>query len=218
MIYTILFLIGLLGFAVNLMLGLGHGHTGHLGEHDAGHIGNGNGHAGALEHAGHTHGGHADHGGHDNHNGQGESTRSISPFWSILSPLTLMSLCLGAGATGLILQSRHLPEMMTAIAAAIGGVAFYTFVVRPVFSLAYKFVSQPSKALEGTMAKTAEAASRFDASGRGVVMLNVDGQLVRVLAELEAEDRPSADMIKPGDALTVTAVDGRANTCRVARL
>jgi lysylphosphatidylglycerol synthetase-like protein (DUF2156 family) len=139
-------------------------------------------------------------------------------FWSLLSPLTLMSVCLGAGATGMILQSRHFSAMLTMIAAALGAVAFYALIVRPLFAVAFKFVSEPSKALEGTTAQTALAASKFDESGRGVVKLNVDGQVVRVLAELEQDDRLDAGLIRPGDPLTITAVDGRTNTCKVARL
>ncbi len=85
MIYTTLFLIGLLGLLAQAFLGLSHG--GHDGA--AGH----GGHAG-----GHSHGGHA--GGHSSENGHG-SDRGPSPLWTLLSPLTLFSVCLGAGATGL---------------------------------------------------------------------------------------------------------------------
>jgi len=209
MVYTILFLIGLLGLGAMALLGLGHssghgGHGGHIG-HDAGHAG----------HGGH---GHDSHGHGHNHHGEESRGGSSGWFWQLLSPLTLMSFCLGAGATGLILRDLHYSSMLTALAAALGAVAFYALIVRPLFAFAFKFVSQPSKALEGATAKTAEAASKFDASGRGVVTLNVDGQIVRVLAELEQDDRLNFDTIRPGDSLTITAVDGHKNTCKVARM
>jgi len=131
--------------------------------------------------------------------------------------LTLMSFCLGAGATGLILRDLHYSSMLTALAAALGAVAFYALIVKPLFALAFKVASTPSKALEGATATTATAASKFDNSGRGIIKLNIDGQIVRVLAMLDADDRIDADQIKPGDSLTVTSVDGHTNTCTVAR-
>lgn len=214
MIYTILFLIGLIGLGAMLLIGMGHG-AGHSG----GHIGHDSGHGGHLGHDAHGHAGHGHDGHGHGHDSQGEESRgSTGFFWQLLSPVTLMSLCMGAGATGLILRDRHLPEAMSALAASIGAVAFYGLVVKPMSTFIFKFASKPSLALEGTTAKTAEAAGKFDQSGRGIVTLNVDGQLVRVLAELEQDDRSTFDMIKPGEQLTVTAVDGRRNTCRVARM
>jgi len=207
MVYTILFLIGILGLGAMLLLGFGHagGHGGH-----SGHIGHDAGHSGHIGHGAH---------GHDGHGHHGDESRGTSGwFWQLLSPLTLMSFCLGAGATGLIVRDLHASSTFTALAAALGAVAFYALIVKPLFALAFRFVSEPSKALEGATAKTAEAASKFDASGRGVVTLNVDGQLVRVLAELEQDDRLAFDTIRPGDSLTITAVDGHTNTCKVARM
>lgn len=197
MVYTILFLIGLIGLGAMLLLGGGHGgHAGHLG-HAQGHAHSGQGRS---------------------QSGQGNENRSASLFWSLLSPLTLLSLSLGAGATGLLLQHSRWPATLTALAAALGAVAFYGLIVRPLMTLVFQFASKPSLALEGSTAKTAEAASKFDDTGRGVVKLNVDGQIVRVLAELDPDDRLHADLIKPGDSLTVTAVNGHTNTCTVARL
>ena len=213
MIYTILFLIGLIGLGAMLLMGFGHtgahgGHIGHEGGH-AGHIGHGD--------SGHAHGGH-DHSHHGDDNGQGGKTfPGAGLFWQLISPLTLMTLCLGAGATGLLVRDQHWSGMVTGLVAALGAVGLNVLIVRPMLGLVFRFASKPSLALEGTRAKTAEAASKFDESGRGVVTVNVDGQVVRVLANLEAEDRPNAGLIKPGDSLTVTAVDGHSNSCTVAR-
>lgn len=202
-IYTTLFLIGLLGLLALVLLGAAHG------GHDAVH-----GH-GVHAHGGHDAHGHQAHG--DAHQGEhGHLPRDLSALWSLLSPLTLFSLCLGIGATGLLLKPLHWATLFTALAAASGGLAFYGLVVRPLWGLIFQFASTPSRALEGTVAQTAEALTRFDERGRGLVRLTIDGQFVRVLATLEPEDRAAA--VLPGEKLLVTAVEGRTNSCRVSRL
>jgi hypothetical protein len=195
MVYWTLFFIGLFGLAAVLALGMGHGGA---GGHHLGH--------GAHGHAGH---------GHDV---GGVSVRLGDLFWSLLSPLAFLSICLGVGATGLILQHHLASHAATAILAATGGLALYGLAVRPLTALIFRFESEPSKALEGVTAHTVEAASHFDTAGKGIVLLNVDGQIVRVLATLDAQDQAKAGSIEPGETLTVVSVDGHKNTCRVARL
>ena len=201
MIYTTLLLIGLLGLFAQAALGVSHG-----------------GHHGA--HGGH-HGGHAGHGGRSaGHRAApgGRGERGPSPLWTLLSPLAIFSLCLGAGATGLLLRPAHLAAAWTALAAILGGFVFFGLLVRPIWTLLFKFASTPSAALEGMVARQAEAVTGFDARGQGLVGLTIDGQWVRVLATLEAEDQADAPAVRPGERLTVISVDGRKNTCRVARL
>lgn len=204
-IYATLLLIGVLGLLAQALLGVSHG-----------------GHAG---HGGHGHGGHAGHGGHSQaahgHNNAGQTQnaardRGPSPLWTLFSPLTLFSLCLGTGATGLLLRHVHAVHWLIAMAALAGGAVFYGLAVRPLWNLIFQFASTPSRALAGTVAGTAEALGRFDANGKGLVRLTIDGQIVRVLAFLEPGEPNSA--VQPGDKLTVTSVDERANTCRVMRL
>ncbi len=198
MIYTTLLLIGLLGLVAQAFLGFSHS------GHDAAH----GGHAHAD--IGHVHAGH--HG----HVSTPRSERGPSPLWSWLSPLTIFSLCLGAGATGLLARPAGWPSAWTALAALVGGLVFYGLLVRPLWGLIFKFASTPSAALNGMVAQQAEALGRFDSSGRGLVGLTIDGQWVRVLATLETDEE--AEAVQKGDTLTVVSVDGRANTCRVARL
>lgn len=212
MIYTTLFLIGLLGLLALVLLGAGHFGHGHAG------------HGGAQGHAGHGHGGshgtHAPantHGGSQGHASPGhDAPRGLSPLWGMLSPLVLFSGCVGIGATGLLLKPLHWAAWLTAGAAIAGGVVFYRALVKPVWGMVFAFASVPSEALDGAVAAQAVAVSRFDTAGRGVVRLILDGQTVRLLATLEPDDRAQA--VVPGDKLTVTSVDGRANSCRVARL
>ena len=204
MIYTTLFLIGLVGLFAQAVLGMSHGgHAGH-----AGHGGQGHGHAGHSSHGSH---GHAEqsHSGHEH---------SPSPLWTLLSPLAIFSLCLGAGATGRLLRPAHLAASLLALAAAFGGLAFFGLGVRPLWNLLFRFASKPSAALEGMVARQAEAVTGFDERGRGLVGLTIDGQWVRVLATLESDASANAAPVKPGERLTVISVDGRANSCRVARL
>jgi len=201
MIYTTLLLIGLVGLFAQAALGLSHGsHVGHTGH---------------GSHVGHTgHGGQHGHGAHTGSRGE----RGPSPLWTLLSPLAIFSVCLGAGATGLLLKPVHLMAILTALLAITGGLVFFGLLVRPIWNLLFRFASKPSAALEGMIARQAEAVTGFDGRGQGLVGLTIDGQWVRVLATLEADDQADAPAIKQGEKLTVISVDGHRNTCRVARL
>ena len=224
MIYTTLFIIGLLGLVVLALLGAGHGGHAHGG---AGGHGGSAGHGGhAIGHShshigGHGHGhGHTGHG-HDvgqSHQRDDFGIRAWGLFSSLLSPLTLFTLCLGAGATGIVLRPMHWPSFLVGLAASVGAIVLYAGVVRPLWAFIFKFASTPSGALDATVAQTAEAMTPFDAAGRGIVCVNVDGQLVRILATLEADEKAAAQIVKPGDHLTITSIDGTSNQCRVARI
>lgn len=209
MIYHVcstLLMIGFLGLVAQALLG--GAHVGHLGQH-----------------AGHAHGGHAGHSGAQGHghaqnpaqHSEGQA-RAASALWAVLSPLTIFSVCVGMGATGLLLKHLRLPPTWVALAALLGGLLFYGLVIRPLWGFIFQFASTPSLALEGSVAREAEALSSFDSGGKGLVRLTVDGQIVRILATLESDERTEAPSIHPGDKLTVTSVDGRTNSCRVARL
>lgn len=218
MIYLIcstLLLIGILGLLAQMLLG--GAHIGHMGHHG----GAGHAHGG---HAGHSHAGQHGHGQHHgqahqdqaHHDGHSQG-RGPSPLWTLLSPLTFFSVCLGMGATGLLLKHLHLRTSFVALAALLGGIVFYGLLIRPLWNIMFRFASTPSTALAGTVAQEAEALTRFDSTGKGLVRVTIDGQLVRILATLEPEDRAEG-VVRPGDRLTVTSVDGRTNSCHVARL
>jgi hypothetical protein len=233
MLYEILFWVGALGVAAQSVLGFAHGHGGH------GHSGEGGSGGGGHSHSHHAHHGPSNHGlgaGHHHaagdghpiahgHHGEGhaeghaEAKASFleSPLLGLLSPLTLFSLALGAGATGLLVRP-YLSPLLAAFAATAGGLGFYGLIVRPMYRLILGFASKPATALEGVVAGEARAVSRFDSSGRGVVSVNVDGQIVRVLAQLEADDREKGVAVTPGETLVVTSVDGEKNVCKVTRL
>ncbi len=204
-VYAMLFLIGALGLLAQTLLGVAGSHGGH-------------------GHGGHAHGGHShDHAGHGKtatpqSRGQSGSSRVGEMLLTVLSPLTLFSLCLGVGATGLMLRPLHLADLVRVPLSLLGGLLFYSLLIRPVWGLIFRFASTPAQALEGAVASVAEALTRFDAGGKGLVRLTVDGQIVRILAYLETDERGDAPLVRPGDNLTVVSVDGHTNSCRVTRL
>ena len=125
----------------------------------------------------------------------------------MVSPLGAFSLCLGAGAAGMITGRWWW--------AILGALLFWKLVIEPLQELLLRFASDPAKNLEGARASEAIALSRFDASGQGMVSLTVDGQVRRVLAKL-SEGEPREIVV--GEKLVVVDVDTKRNTCRVARL
>lgn len=205
MIYETLLIIGALGLGVQALLGMGHDFAGHahhgghaeLGSHDASEA------QGHGAHAGHT-------GPHSHGNG-------ASWLWALASPMALFSLCVGAGVTGVLVHTL-LTSFWTAAAAVCGAVAFYGLLFRPIWNFSMRFASAPAKALQGIVASNAEAMGHFDAQGRGMVRVIIDGQVVRLLARLEEDDQFKGVTIAPGDQLIVTSVNGRNNSCRVTRL
>ncbi|MDR3709910.1 MAG: hypothetical protein P4L33_16560 [Capsulimonadaceae bacterium] len=211
-ICTYLLVIGLAGLVAQFLLGAGH--VGHTGSH---------GHA-----AGHAHDAHSAQAGHEAaHTGEhsaptASSSRAAGAFsmlMTLLSPLMIFSVSLGAGAGGLLLKPLHLALAEVAAAAAFSGIGLYAIVVRPIWRLLFRFASEPSEGLEGTIGHDATVIHSFDSSGRGLVKLTIDGQIANnVLAFLDESDKDHAADIHPGDILTVTSVDTHNNTCRVARL
>lgn len=221
MLYQSLLLVGAIGIAAQALFGfvhIGGGGAAHAAGAAAHHAG-----GGAAAAAGH---GPAAAGPHHTHMAEGygkapaaasSSSKVSSAIWNLFSPLTIFSFCLGVGATGLLLRSV-LAGPWEAFAALLGGALFCRLVVRPLWGLVFRFASKPAETLTGAVAAEAIAVSRFDAQGRGVVRVTVDGQLVRLLAYLDRQDREKGVTVVPGDKLVVTGVDGKCNTCTVARL
>lgn len=159
------------------------------------------------------------HEGGDGHDHDGDGHADVGhhhdgvSMWALLSPLRLFSFSLGAGAAGLALGGVVRSPLLLALIAGLAGLAFYRFVVKPLWKVVRKFESKPAETLSSAVAQEAIADSRFDENGQGIVTLTVDGQRVRLLAQLE-EIVPVA----PGDKLIVTKIDGAKNACRVTKL
>jgi hypothetical protein len=188
MVYMILLAVGGLGLVVQTVLGFAHGDGG-----------DGHGH-------------HAENHGHDAGHGHDHNHEAHS-VWALLSPLRLFSLALGTGAAGVALGGLIRSPWLLGLVAVLLGVAFYQLVVRPLWRVAQQFASKPAENLQSVLSHEAIADSRFDDAGRGIVTVTVDGQIVRLLAQLDAPGE-----VLPGEKLVVTRIDGARNTCQVTKL
>jgi hypothetical protein len=223
--YLFSLILGALGLLAMAASGLSHGH-GH-GGHDVSHGGGHGGHIGhdlGGHHGGHDvaahHGSHnatAHHGGHNaaGHHGDHDTTQSgHSWVWQFLSPRVLFSVLVGIGATGLA-GEPYLGGVPLLLLALAGGIVFELVAVRPIWNFFFRFASAPALTLESALFDTGTAVTRFDESGSGLIALEVDGQVLQVLATLRPEDRGLR--VRAGDRLLVEEVDGARNRCVVSR-
>jgi hypothetical protein len=181
---------------------------------------------GGLSHAtgGHAHGGHAGHV-HDAHVGHaahghhahGEAHGSSGWSWSsLLSPRLLFSMMVGFGAIGF--ASQPLGEPLRFGVAFVSAIAFESFVVGPLWRFFFRFESRAAQTLESTVEDEARAVTAFDADGNGLVAVDVDGQLVQLLANLAPDDRTRGVRIRRGDLVRVANVDAARGRCTVTTL
>ena len=135
-------------------------------------------------------------------------------LWALLSPRTLFSLCVGFGASGLILHSQLGGSPLFA-AAALGALAFEVGLMRPLWNFLFRFESAPALTLESCIGDEARAATSFDAQGNGLIALELDGQLVQLLGSLRREDRDAGIRVRAGDPVRIDDVDAERNRCTV---
>jgi len=140
-----------------------------------------------------------------------------SHLWSWLSPRVMFNFLVGFGATGLIVERLVGPFLALPIALA-GGVAFESFIVRPIFNSLFRFESRPAQTLESALMSEARAVTGFDANGNGLISLELGGELVQVLGTQLREDRAAGVRIRAGDAVRIEDVDGARNRCTVSRI
>lgn len=199
--YLFSLILGALGLVAMAVSGLSHGHAGHGGHgHDVGDV----------SHAGH---GHAP--GHHGDGAQHDAAQGGTWVWQILSPRMLFSVLTGLGATGL-LADPLLGGVLLLLLALAGGIAFELLAVRPVWNFFFRFASVPALTLESALYDTGTAVTRFDETGSGVIALEVDGQVLQVLAKLRPEDRDRGLRVRAGDRVLVEEVDGARNRCVVS--
>lgn len=206
-IYSFALLLGAAGLAIMGLSGFSHV----LGGHHAGH-----GHGGA--HAGH-HLAQARAGMHSRAAAQLRGVRGGGSrvLWALLSPRPLFSALLGFGAVGSVLQP-HVAGVPLLAAAVAGGLAFEAFVVRPLWNFLFRFESAPALTLEHSIGDVARAATSFDASGNGLVTLELDGQVVQLLGCLRREDSEAGVRVHAGDQLQIDDIDAERNRCTVRPL
>ncbi len=222
-IYLISLLIGGLGLAAMGLMGLGsHGHDSGGGHgHDAG---GGHGHAGHSGHGdltihhGHTGGNGGHDAGHVHHGEQHHDAQAASPLLQLMSPRVIFSVAFGLGATGLALRPLLIGGPLLAFAAIAGGIALERLIVQPLWNWFMRFGSNPAMTLESAIESEAVVVSSFDSSGHGLVSVEVDGQVVQLLATLRRAELGKGDRVKAGDTVRIEEIDAARNRCTVTRL
>jgi hypothetical protein len=206
------------GFAQAAHVGHGHGSQGHAHGSHGGH-----------GHAGHAHGGHAGHhapatDAHATHgpiaaarHGSLRGSTGASRLLALLQPRVAFSVLVGFGAAGLVLRPI-LPEPGLLVASLGAGLAFEWGLVAPLWRFLFRFASAPAQTLESAVSDEARAVTNFDANGHGLVAVELDGQVVQLLATLNATERAAARKVRAGDRVRIEAVDDTRNRCTVTYL
>ena len=205
-LYSSSLLLGAAGLGVMALGGLGH--RGHAGSAARGH-----GHGNA---AGHVHG--VRHPGHVTGAGHASAARDAmsNTLWTITSPRFLFSFVLGFGTVGELLRPVLGGPLLVAAAVA-GAVVFERVLVSPLWNFTMRFASAPAVTLESAVSDEATAVTSFDANGQGIVSLEVDGQVVQILATLRPDDRAlGAARVRAGQRVRIDDVDAAQNRCTVS--
>lgn len=140
-----------------------------------------------------------------------------SNVWSWLSPRVLFNFLVGFGATGLIAERLVGPVLALPI-AALGGIGFEAFVVRPIFNSLFRFESQPAQTLGSALMSEGRAVTGFDANGNGLISLELGGEIVQVLGTQLKDERAAGVRIRAGDIVRIEEVDDSRNRCTVSRI
>ena len=196
-LYISSLLLGVLGLGAMALSGLGHqGHGAH-GQH------------GGHGHASHGTGAHSAHG-----HSHGPGGRD-SFLWSLMSPRILFSLALGFGAVGELVGPFTSGVLRMAV-AVLGALLFERFLVTPLWNFTMRFASQPALTLESAVADEATAVTAFDANGQGIVSVEVDGQIVQVLATLQPGDLSLGVRVRAGQRVRIEDVNAASSRCTVS--
>jgi hypothetical protein len=176
-------------------------------------------------HAGHAHSApsHAGHAGPVSARMPGAGPRSARApssgsgwkWTSLLSPRLLFSFFVGFGAAGILAASLNEPLRLAA--AVTAGIAFEAALVGPLWRFLFRFESRSASTLETSIEDEARAVTGFDANGNGLVALELDGQLVQLLATLAPDERARGVRIRSGDLVRIAAVDAERGRCTVTQ-
>ena len=119
----------------------------------------------------------------------------------------------GFGAGGIAATPLGEPfRLVVAIAAAA---AFELLAVGPLWRFFFRFESRAATTLESSIEDEARAVTGFDANGCGLVALDVDGQVIQLLATLAPDDRSRGVRIRSGDLVRIAEVDAARGRCTV---
>jgi hypothetical protein len=139
-------------------------------------------------------------------------------LWHFASPRVLFSISLGAGAAGPLLRGLMGNGAMLAIAAVATGVLFERAIVTPLWNFAFRFTSNPALMLESCVDDEATAVTSFDKNGQGLIAVDLDGQVVQLLATLQPDDRALGAAVRAGDRVRIADVNAARNSCTVSVL
>lgn len=147
--------------------------------------------------------------------------RGLGALWEqlawLISPRVAFGILLGFGTAGVLLR-HQLGEPIRGALALAAGLAFDRWLLTPLWNFTLSFASKPALTLETTVTGEAKALTAFDADGHGIVQIDLDGQLVQVLATLGNRDRALGHRVRPGEALRIEDVDPKRNRCSVSLL
>jgi hypothetical protein len=210
--YAFCLALGATGVTVMAVTGLGrHAGHGHGGHGAGGHGPGGHGHPGG-DHGAHAQAGPAGHG-HAHADGGG-----LLRAAAIASPRLWFTLLAGFGAAGLLVRPIAPAGAAQAALAVAGAIAFELLLARPLWNLALRFASAPATTLEACVTDEVRAVTGFDRDGHGLVAVELDGQVVQVLATLRAADRAAGVRVRAGDRVRVDEVDAARNRCVVSAI
>jgi hypothetical protein len=139
----------------------------------------------------------------------------ISGLLTWLSPAYLAGAIIGFGATGTLL-TPILHGWLQLGAALLGAHVICFFCIRPLLTGVQKWASLPAKTLTDALLENGTAVTDFDAKGYGLIRLNLDGQVVQLLAQLVPEEQSGA-RVRSGETLFVRSVDPGKQRCVVCR-
>ncbi len=198
--------------------GGGHGGSHHgIGSHGHASGSIAGGHGGALSGSHVLTGTPADGGESDASDADGDGGGGVlRTALAVISPRILFSVVLGLGASGIVLRPL-LPSVVLPFAAFAAGVAFERAIVNPIWKFMFRFASRPAETLEHAITQRAQAVTAFDGNGQGLVAVEVDGQVVQLLATLRRSDIELGVRVRSGDLVRVEDVDPERNRCTVSR-
>jgi len=198
---TVVGLVGLAMMAIPALGGHGHGHIGAL-----------HGHGGLLGHAGHGH--------QVQHSQNSDDALVIADpapekkLGFIPSPHAVFSFLALYGAFGnALLRAGHYSQLFSAVAALLPALIVERLLIRPLFSLLFRFQARPSSPLDALIFADARAVVPFR-NGRGVVSVNRDGRLIQLSARL-LPDQANIP-VKVGECLRIEAVNGEFESVTVS--
>jgi hypothetical protein len=208
-LYTVSLATGAVGLGIMAVGGLSHGtHAGHSHAAHPGHAHAGHSGATAARIPSMSRGG--------ARGARASSTSGTGWRWTnLLSPRLLFSFFVGFGAAGILASSLHEPLRLAA--AVTAGIVFEAALVGPLWRFLFRFESREASTLETSIEDEARAVTGFDANGNGLVALELDGQLVQLLATLAPDERARGVRIRSGDLVRIAAVDAERGRCTVTQ-